>query len=210
MDLNAVHLVAAATLVAAFIAALVSLVTLVNTKEQKTTEFRQAWINSLRAEAAKFASQARYIAGAIHNAKRFDPNCFSRDSKAYEAYAENRKEIAVAYYLISLHFKPDDLDFQRLAQLMDKVLNALGRPERVTFEEINSSLRRMTEEVRTLLKEEWERVKAGEAPYKWTKRVAIVLMLVLFFVFIGTFSAVRYGWLPNLATKGTPQSIKSQ
>lgn len=182
MELTAFHFVAAATVVAAFIAALVSLVSLVNSKEQKTTEFRQAWINSLRNEVARFQSQARYIAGAIHHAKRFDPNCFTRDSKSYEAYAENRAEISNAYYLVSLHFKPDDKDFNKLKGNMELVLKQLGKPGEVTFKSIDKTLEETTLEVRNLLKNEWERVKSGEAPYKWTR----VLTMVLAIFFSGT------------------------
>lgn len=185
MELSAFHFVAAATVVAAFIAALVSLVSLVNSKEQKTTEFRQAWINSLRTEVARFQSQARYIAGAIHNAQRFDPNCFTRDSKSYETYAENRAEISNAYYLVSLHFKPDDKDFDKLKGKMESVLDQLGRPSKVTFDSINKDLEETTLEVRCLLKKEWERVKRGEDPYKWTRYSTIALSTVLLIIIVG-------------------------
>ena len=194
MELTAVHFVAAATVVAAFIAALMSLVTLVNSKEQKTTEFRQAWINALRTEVARFQAQARYIATAIHTAKRFDPNCFSRDSKAYEIYADNRRELANAYYLISLHFKPDDASFDELRDLLNKVLSDLRHPGKVTFEQIDASLALMTAKVRNLLKEEWERVKAGEAPYKWTKRAATSLLTILFIIILVAGFGAYQGW----------------
>ena len=177
MELTPFHFVAAATVVAALITAIASLVSLVNSKEQKTTEFRQAWINSLRTEVANFQSQARYIAGAIHNAKRFDPNCFTRDSKAYETYAENRADMSNAYYLISLHFKPDDEDFKKLKILMESALDQLRKPGSLSFESINKTLEDTTREVRTVLKEEWERVKGGEKLYKLTKYLALGLAI---------------------------------
>ena len=42
--------VAIGTMIAAFIAGLVSLLSLIISKEQKVSEFRQAWIDALRAE----------------------------------------------------------------------------------------------------------------------------------------------------------------
>ena len=194
MELSPIVFVAAATLAAAFVAALVSMVGLVISKEQKTTEFRQAWINSLRAEVAKFAAEARYIAGAIQYAKRFDPHCFSRDSKAYDTYAENRSRIQNAYYLISLHFKPADKDFAKLSGYLDGVMRVIGRPEQLTFAAVEADLREITELVRHLMKQEWERVKAGELIFQGTKYAAIGLVMVfLGMIVFGTYS-LRQVW----------------
>jgi len=46
--------VAIATVVAAVIAGLISVVALTLTKEQKTSEFRQAWIDGLRSDLADY------------------------------------------------------------------------------------------------------------------------------------------------------------
>ena len=51
----------AGAVIAAFITGLISLVNMLIAKDQKITEFRQAWIDSLRAEVAKFIASATAI-----------------------------------------------------------------------------------------------------------------------------------------------------
>src|SRR5450759_2566061 len=53
-----------ATIIAALIAAAFSFVNLTLTKEQKTSEFRQAWIDALRQDLATFFATVRAFARA--------------------------------------------------------------------------------------------------------------------------------------------------
>lgn len=50
---------------AALIAAIVSLIGLILGKEQKTSEFRQEWINSLRAEITQFVTNVTAISDQV-------------------------------------------------------------------------------------------------------------------------------------------------
>jgi hypothetical protein len=50
---------------AALIAGLLTFLGLIVAKENKTSEFRQAWIDSLRLDFAKLISNARAIRGAV-------------------------------------------------------------------------------------------------------------------------------------------------
>jgi len=54
----------AGTIIAAVIAAIVSLLGLIISKETKVSEFRQAWIDSLRAEIAAVITHAQALHGA--------------------------------------------------------------------------------------------------------------------------------------------------
>jgi hypothetical protein len=56
--------IAIGAVVAAFIAALVSFLSLIISKEQKTSEFRQAWIDALRSDIAAVVAHANAIHGA--------------------------------------------------------------------------------------------------------------------------------------------------
>jgi hypothetical protein len=168
---------AVATVIAAFLTAVIALVNMLNSKDQKTTEFRQQWINALRGHISEFAAQARWIGGAVEQAKRFDPNCFSRDSKAYDSYASSRERISVAYYSICLHFKPSDKDFASLDTHMREVLTLLARPSELRFGTVSDSLGQLTDEAKRILKTEWKRVKAGELTYRITKYAAMLVIL---------------------------------
>ena len=52
-------------IVAASIAAVISLLSLIIAKEHKTSEFRQAWIDSLRTEIAMFIAHLNAIHGSL-------------------------------------------------------------------------------------------------------------------------------------------------
>jgi len=52
-------------MIAALIAAVVSLLGLIISKEQKTSEFRQAWIDALRSDLTAFLTQINAIHDAI-------------------------------------------------------------------------------------------------------------------------------------------------
>ena len=54
----------AGTIIAAVIAAIISLLGLIISKETKVSEFRQAWIDSLRAEIAAVITHAQAVHGA--------------------------------------------------------------------------------------------------------------------------------------------------
>jgi len=54
----------AGTIVAAVIAAIISLLGLIISKENKVSEFRQAWIDSLREEIAAVITHAHAVHGA--------------------------------------------------------------------------------------------------------------------------------------------------
>ena len=168
---------ALATTAAAFIAAVIALVNMLNSKDQKTTEFRQAWINSLRQNISDFSAQARWISAAVEQAKRFDPNCYSRDSKAYDSYAENRERMSAAYYSICLHFKPNDRDFRSIDACMKNVFEALAKPSTLEFKTVIILLEKLVNESRSVLKREWTRVKSGEWTYRVTKYAAMFVIV---------------------------------
>ena len=57
--------VASAAIIAAFIGGLFSLIGLIISKEQKTSEFRQAWIDALRSELSSLICHANCIHGGL-------------------------------------------------------------------------------------------------------------------------------------------------
>ena len=61
IDVSTIPLAPIATVVAALITALIAYINLTLSKEQKTSEFRQAWIDGLRNDLAAFFSSARAL-----------------------------------------------------------------------------------------------------------------------------------------------------
>ena len=61
--------VAIGAIAAALIAGLISLLGLIISKEQKTSEFRQAWIDGLRSELSLVIAHANALHGACYCAR---------------------------------------------------------------------------------------------------------------------------------------------
>ena len=81
IEFSQIPLAPVATVVAALIAALISFVNLTLSKEQKTSEFRQAWIDGLREELATLFSSARALCRTMQEAR--SPNGNDEDVRDF-------------------------------------------------------------------------------------------------------------------------------
>jgi len=108
------------TIIAALIAGAVSLVAITLSKEQKISEFRQAWIDALRADLASFLSSARAFARAmdarnVHGVESKDPG---KTLFTLEKVGEIRATAAESYYRIKLRLNPGEADHKELLRGM--------------------------------------------------------------------------------------------
>lgn len=121
--------------VAACIAASISFLTLVISKEQKISEFRQAWIDDLRSELAEFAVNARRIAAqpnfinwrsltAVGPVEQIEAE--NEDAMRADPVAENRLRLAQSFYAVRLRLNPNDDDHTALIECLKKVINILN------------------------------------------------------------------------------------
>jgi hypothetical protein len=149
--MDKILLTAFLTALAGFITAALSIVKLVNEKESKTTEFRQAWTDSLRSALAeliaKITSQASILVTARNMQaqldRRFKDNPetnefqqkleddlaqFHRETFRNSLNSANvlTQEIHHAYAKVRLHFKPDDLSFSRVETKYEFCIAKLG------------------------------------------------------------------------------------
>jgi hypothetical protein len=156
--------------VAAFLTALVTALGLVITKESKTSEFRQAWIDALRADIATYVSHIIVLMATVRIEGR-EAHVW-KDSKA-DLLALNEAAIKIRLRLFPR--KP----------LHIKLLGALHAIEaefdkRPTLDEvrIDSLQAEFLDDAQQLLKAEWKRVKVGEPTFRWSKRLAAFLMVL--------------------------------
>ena len=160
---------------AALIASVVSLIGLIISKEQKVSDFRQAWVDALRTEIIAYLTSINAIADAM--------------SVSYKDQAEKVKALSALYadlnhahFAITLRLNPDEdkskailacmSDFQKTA-IDENEMSALNfKPIEVKF----------LQAAKTLLKYEWRRVKRGETTFVITKWIsaAIVVTSVVF------------------------------
>jgi len=159
------------SLAAALIAGLISLLGLIVSKEQKTSEFRQAWIDSLRGDLSTYLT----CINAAQDAYRL---IYNSDSAKLKAMQPHYLELNKAIFNILLRLNPKEA-------LSRDVLNCLGEfnklsrdPNTLTLENIRPIQASMLVASQELLKSEWKRVKAGELTFKVAKGLALLVVLV--------------------------------
>lgn len=135
---------------AALIAASAAFVGLVLGKEQKTTEFRQAWINDQREDIAVLLSTAR---AAIRGSKG----------------GELLQDFDIAHARVLLRENPDRAEWSF-------VLDEVSRLRSYAFtsvvpENVEKGCDRIVKLSRVLLKAEWNRVREGETWFVAAKRI---------------------------------------
>jgi hypothetical protein len=170
IELPAESVAAIATIVAALIAAAITFVNLTLTKEQKTSEFRQVWIDSLREDLSSFFATARAFARASQERAFFGGGSREGAPMALtdEKISDLRYQIAETLYRIQLRLNPKEAEHKELLRLMRAALehqqNMLtGKGE---TDVILHAIEAAAEFAPQILKAEWERVKRGELPYR--------------------------------------------
>lgn len=156
--------------IAATIAGVVSLLGLIVSKEQKISDFRQAWIDALRLELATVITHAI----SLHGLSTTEPKDASDIwDKARGDFIEINKAITA----IRLRLNPDESECGAILSQLSKLEEAL-----VVFpisqEEINKIEATIIQHSRTLLKSEWGRVKKGERVYKIARLLAAFIVLI--------------------------------
>jgi hypothetical protein len=146
---------------AAIFAGAVALVGLIITKEQKTSEFRQAWIDALRGEIAEMLSHLN----AIHEIRRLD----LEDEKHWELAGKALIAANGALFRIRLRLNPKEraskLILRNLRQLELNFAQGV-EPDRAEMARLERGVVRISQ---WLLKSEWKRVRRGELAFTITK-----------------------------------------
>jgi hypothetical protein len=158
---------AIATIIAALIAAAISFVNLTLNKEQKTSEFRQAWIDALREDLAVFFAATRaFIRASQEVVEAKDASQPLAMTK--EKISELRYQVAETQYRIRLRLNLKECEHEELLRLMkaaiDKqqgFLTGAGTPE-----DALQAVEIAADYAPQILKAEWERVKKGELPFQ--------------------------------------------
>jgi len=161
---------------AACITGAVSFVSLIISKEQKTSEFRQAWVDALRADLSEFSAQARQIAAehTPYSFKKLAAALAGEEEDRLDQLLTNRQRLAQTYYSIRLRLNLSETDHEALLTHLDKVYEILNTTaaEGLRFDETVAELDPMAKVAQSVLKREWNRVKDGETAFTTTKAVA--------------------------------------
>lgn len=189
-ELSAAVIVSTATIVGALIAAAGSYVSLTLSKDQKVSEFRQAWIEGLRQDLATFLASARAFARAVQESQASggDSTPFSISA---ETISQLRVQVGEVQYRIKLRLNQGEPGHQELMRLIDVALDTQNQ----VFQgqsDISSTLgaiERAASYAPNILKTEWERVKTGESSFRVARKVlpiVVTVVAILFFIYLQT------------------------
>lgn len=213
--LSAPLVAAIATVVAALVTGALSFVNLTLNKEQKTSEFRQAWIDGLRQDLAAFFAGARTMMRATQESQANLENnrAMGRFAISPEKISEIRYQAAETHYRIKLRMNLKEPEHEELLRLIRAAINAQnnwlsGEGDVVTTEK---AIDAAADYAPQILKLEWERVKSGELAFRlvrnWLAPVAFLapVLLVIYFFTAG----INQGSIPVHVQPVAPSSNDS-
>lgn len=164
--------VAIGATLAAFIAGIVSLIGLVVAKENKTSEFRQAWIDELRDEIALLIAHANAIHGSTQAG-------WLSKADAWKDVRNDFVGINEAAGKIRLRLNTEELPSRVVLGTIEELEKLLAPSEESPDHRgLNLLEKRLVKEANVILKSEWERVKVGEWGYRIFKYASLVIVLM--------------------------------
>lgn len=157
------------TVAAALVAGGIARANLIASKETKISEFRQAWINSLRDDLAALFSNVRTLARAYQE-KRSPPDPTDSDfSIDKEKITEVRHGSAEAHHRIRLRLNAVQADHLKLLGLLKDMMDTQQRymlERNMSVDEPIAAVEAAATYAAEVLKTEWKKVKDGEDAYK--------------------------------------------
>jgi gas vesicle protein len=171
---------AVGAITAALIGGTISFISMMLSKDQKTTEYRQNWIDMLRNDISDFVALFSTITS-------YEIIAFGKSKKQGDAFVEESQEdwykLNRLASNIQLRLNPE-LHKELIQHILDATnLAADTNAETRTLEQIALMETQIISASQTVLKDEWQRVKRGEWSFFITKWTALLFVLVggLFF-----------------------------
>jgi len=173
--------IAIAAVAAALLSATISLINMIISKDQKTTEFRQEWINSLRVELSDLLALAKSVRAQSNIISFLDskPNREKEEeaiNKLLDKVKNHSKDLNNSHTKILLFLNPKE--HKKLIDLISTLVknsNSTSNDKDFNANKQNDLIILESQEV---LKTEWERVKNGERTFFLTKYLLMFLLLV--------------------------------
>lgn len=171
-------LVAIGAIAAALIAGAFSYLNLVISKEQKVSDFRQAWIDSLREEIAQYCAATVFLSSAYEILEKESLDKLS-NLDYLKAIEGQTSKATSAYTSIVLRLNPEDKNKSLRAlniAFLDTLETSRDALRQDNFEVAKSLCDDLQRNARMILKIEWNRVRDGELIFRATRLVALVLI----------------------------------
>ena len=162
---------------AAAIGAFISFITLIITKEQKISEFRQHWIESLRSDIISYLTTLNTLRDAV--ALDYD------DQKSYSAaISPITSELNKSNFSIILRINEKENSSQDVIKCLNRFHSLMSSNEKPEPGDIRPIELDLIIASKRLLKLEWERVKRGETTFRYSKYGAIITIIIIGIIYL--------------------------
>lgn len=155
---------------AALITSAMTFISLVHNKEQKTSEFRQAWIDALRNELSDVIAHLNAIQGAV------EAN-YSSSQDRWKVVREDYIGINRATAKIRLRLNSNEDASKNILAIIENLEILFAPGNRVDYRDLNDREKKLVTGSQVLLKQEWDRVKKGELTYRVAKNSAFIVFV---------------------------------
>lgn len=185
MSIPTTAYVAAGAILAALVTGAFTFVNLLISKEQKTSEFRQSWIDAFRNDLAELIASYSLLMKLWTDIGCLDAsgNVQEREERkkllAENLQLEVQVEACKTRLLLRINPKEHVSFVQSLQRLLAHIeVDRMDLLPRSAFA-IKPDVDAIIGEAQTLLKKEWNRVKRGERLFWITKYLALILLVAL-------------------------------
>lgn len=162
---------AVGSVAAALIAAFIGFIGLVISKENKTSEFRQAWIDSLRADIGAMIANAKAIRGAMVAEHASKQDFFAGTKGLFVA-------INQAATLIRLRLNPREHECQVILDKIAEYEKIMDHAP-IDIPACQQCEKDLIASTQIFLKKEWLRVRDGEWTFKFAKWIGFAVASVM-------------------------------
>lgn len=176
-------------IVAALIAALITFVITVLAKENKTSEFRQAWIESLRDDVSELLGEFNILEGVLDGAIDFSLDEEEISKQINNFWRLHQKDYAKIDLLCNrIVLRLNSKEHSQLIKKLGELEGSVGVGHKKSAE----MSRDLVRDFALLFKTEWERVKEGETVFRCMKYGAFLVFAVGGAMLVGVLSVVAY------------------
>ena len=163
-------------IIAATVAGAISLVSLIISKENKTSEFRQLWIDALRSELSTYVSHSM----EIHRHRVWDRE--SSDEK-WDSISDSYQKVNESITKIRLRLNPTENPSKQILLLLKEYEKAFSNNEYPSQEDFSKLNHNFVEASQKLLKSEWNRVRNGEIIFQVVRATSFAILMAGLIVF---------------------------
>lgn len=168
--------IAAGAVVAALISGFWSLINLAISKDQKISEFRQNWIDSLRQEFSDHIGQLMSLA-SLWEAYKAGQHRADLGQKFIKDHIEIIGSIEAKHAQIILRLNPEE--HKDLLRILDEIDLLISSPKSMNSQVMSDYCVELRRAAQALLKGEWERVKAGEKSFRYFRNGSWALVIAI-------------------------------